>query len=166
MSFIFPIDEPVFTSSPELDLIEQAWEHIGDRYLARLKYNRVFEGRIRSILSLAAYDAQTSVTNPGNGHIYKETSLGSTFQAAAAASIQASHDILATVFRSKEDRQNLADHLEESLGLLGNEVEKEIGIENGRRSASTYIQTFSTLLLHRSTEKPLTRQRAGELVAA
>ncbi|MFT4176535.1 MAG: hypothetical protein QM627_07745 [Luteolibacter sp.] len=164
MSFIFPIDEPVFTSFPELDLVEQAWEHIGDRYLTRLKSNRVYEGRIRSILSLAAYDAQSSITNPGSGHIYKEISRGTTFEAAAAASVQASHDILAAIFTSPGDRQDLADHLEETLGLLGKEEEKQIGIENGRRSAAIYIRAFSTLLPQRG--KSLSRPQAGELVAA
>lgn len=166
MSLFFPATEPALDSTPKLDLIEQAWEHIGDRYLARLKHNRIFAGRVRSILSLATYDALHSVINPGSGHIFKEPSHGSTVEAAAAAAVQAAHDILTTVFNSPEDQQDLADHLHESLSLFGNEPEKRIGIESGRRSAVSYIQTFSTLLTYRSVEKPFIRRVRAELVAA
>lgn len=161
--------EPLLTtvSSPKLDLIEQAWDHIADRYIGRLKNNRVFAGRVRSILSLATYDALHSVIDPGNGHIFKEISQGSTIEAAAAAAVKASHDILSSVFTDPKDQEDLADLLEESLSLFGNEEEKKAGLTSGARSAGTYLKTFSSLLVnHRSNEKYFSRHVKRELAAA
>jgi hypothetical protein len=151
------IIEPLSTtvSSPRLDLISLAWDHIAERYLARISSNRVLAGRVRSIRLLAVHDAIHSVIDPGNGHIYREISGGSTTEAAFAATVQSSHDILAAVFDSPEDRADLADLLAESLGLIGKDAEKSAGILNGRQSAAAYLKTFAALLLdHRQPARP------------
>ena len=160
--------EPLLTtvSSPKLDLIEQTWDHIADRYIARIKNNRIFAGRVRSILSLATYDALHSVIDPGNGHIFKEISEGSTIEAAAAAAVKASHDVLSAVFTDPTDQQDLADLLEESLALFGNEEEKRAGLTSGERSASTYIKAFSPLLVEHRHHRNLLRRPVRELAAA
>ena len=144
------VAQPLLTttvSSPRLDLIVLAWEHIASRYLRRLEGNRVRAGRIRSIRQLAVHDAIQSVVDPGNGHIYKEISQGFSTDAASAAAVRASHDILAAVFNSAEDRADLSDLLWESLGLTGSVAEKAAGVESGAQSAATYLKAFAPLLL-------------------
>lgn len=133
-------------SSPKLDLIALTWEHITDRYLQRIESNRILVGRVRSIRLLAVHDAIQSVIDPGNGYIYKEISNGSTIEASFAAIVQASHDILATIFDDASDQADLADLLEESLSLIGNAEEKAAGTVSGARSAATYSAAFATLL--------------------
>jgi hypothetical protein len=134
-------------SSPKLDLILQAWDHIATRYLGRLRSNRILMGRVRAVRLLAVHDAIHSVIDPGNGRIYQEISDGSTLEAAYAAAVQSSHDILAAVFPEVEDRENLADHLEESLSLIGKQDEKNAGAFSGAGSARAYLKAFAPLLL-------------------
>ena len=133
-------------SSPKLDLVTLAWDHIAARYLNRLKSDRILAGRVRSIRQLAVHDAIHSVIDPGNGYLFKEISIHSTTDAAAAAAIRASHDILASVFRDPRDRADLADHLEESLSLLYPAPRYRSGVETGAGSASTYLKIFGALL--------------------
>lgn len=149
ISQFIPVSEPLTTtvSSPKLDLISFAWDHIAARYLSRLASNRVLAGRVRSIRSLAVHDAIQSVVDPGNGHIYREISAGTTTEAAFAAAVQASHDILAAVFARPGDRSDLEDLLAESLDLIGDESEKSAGILSGHESAAAYLSTFATLLV-------------------
>ena len=137
---------PTTVSSPKLDLIVHAWEHIAARYLNRLDSNRILAGRIRSIRLLAVHDAIHSVIDPGNGYIYKDISAGSSIEASSAAAIQSSHDILAAIFDSPEDREDLNHLRDESLSLIGRENEKSAGILSGARSAATYVKTFAPLL--------------------
>lgn len=146
-------------SSPKLDLIQLTWTHIAERYLKRVESNRILTGRVRSIRLLAVHDAIHSVIDPGNGHIYKDISEGSTIEAAYAAAVQASHDILAAVFTDSEDREDLADHLEESLSLIGKEDEKEAGLFSGADSATAYIRSFAALVANRGSTRGLARAR-------
>lgn len=141
--------EPLQTtvSSPKLDLIVLAWDHIAERYLKRLESNRILAGRVRSIRLLAVHDAIQSVVDPGNGYIFKDISGGSTIEASSAAAIRASHDILAAVFQDAADRDDLADLLAESLSLVGKEEEKSAGSLSGAKSAGTYVRTFGSLLV-------------------
>lgn len=153
-------------SSPKLDLIQATWTHIAERYIQRIESNRILTGRVRAIRLLAVHDAIHSVIDPGNGHIYKDISEGSTIEAAYAATVQASHDVLAAVFTDPEDREDLADHLEESLSLIGKENEKEAGLFSGADSATAYIRSFAPLVVNRgSARRPAARPRR-DLAAA
>ncbi len=145
--FLRVAEPPVTTvSSPRLDLIVLAWEHIADRYLKRLESNRIRAGRVRSIRQLAVHDAIQSVIDPGNGHIYRGISDGFSTDAASAAAVRAAHDILAAVFPAPADRADLQDLLEESLGLVGSVAEKAAGVESGAQSAAAYLKAFAPLL--------------------
>jgi hypothetical protein len=150
---------PTTVSSPKLDLIALTWDHIANRYLQRIEPNRVLAGRVRSIRLLAVHDAIQSVIDPGNGHIFKEISRGSTIEASFAATIQASHDILAAVFDSAQDRADLADLLAESLALIGKDDEKSAGTLTGASSAAAYLRTFSPLLQNHRVTPPAARFR-------
>jgi hypothetical protein len=147
---------PTTISSPKLDLVGLAWSHIADRYLQRLESNRIHAGRVRSIRLLAVHDAIHSVIDPGNGYIFNEISNSSSSTAAAAASIRASHDLLAAVFTDEKDREDLSDLLEESLSLLGDHLDKAAGVESGARSAAAYLRAFAPLL---SPREPGRQQR-------
>jgi len=151
---------PTTISSPKLDLISLAWNHIADRYLRRLENNRIHAGRVRSIRLLAVHDAIHSVIDPGNGYIFNEIANSSSTTAAAAAAIRASHDLLAAVFTDAQDQEDLSDLLEESLSLLGDHLDKAAGVESGARSAAAYLRAFSPLLTHRETGR-LQRVPAG-----
>lgn len=168
MNLLIESTEPLLTtvSSPKLDLIQRTWAHIAERYLKRIESNRIFTGRIRAIRLLATHDAIHSVIDPGNGHIYKEISEGSTIEAAYAAAVQASHDVLATVFTDPEDREDLADHLEESLSLIGKEDEKEAGLFSGAGSATAYIRSFAPLIANREFISRIPGRPRRGLVAA
>ncbi|RYD44225.1 MAG: hypothetical protein EOP85_09570 [Verrucomicrobiaceae bacterium] len=146
-------------SSPKLDLIQTTWDHIAERYLKRISSNRILTGRVRAIRLLAVHDAVHSVIDPGNGHIYKDISEGSTIEAAYAAAVQASHDVLASVFTDADDREDLADHLEESLSLIGKEDEKEAGAFSGADSATAYIRSFAPLIVNRGHVRQNTFRR-------
>ena len=144
---------PTTVSSPKLDLIALTWDHIAERYLKRIESNRVLAGRVRSIRLLAVHDAIHSVIDPGNGHIFREISGGSTTEASFAAAVQASHDILAAIFTELQDREDLADLLSESLSLIGKADEKSAGAVSGSQSAAAYLRTFTPLLQnHRATQ--------------
>lgn len=149
------LTEPSYTtvSSPKLDLISQTWEHIAKRYLSRLESNRILAGRIRSIRLLAVHDAIHSVIDPGNGHIYKQQSEGYTTEAAYAAAVHASHDILTALFSDAASRSDLRHLLEESLSLIGNETEKAAGATSGSESAAAYLKTFAPLLVDYRAER-------------
>lgn len=151
---------PTTISSPKLDLISLAWSHIADRYLQRLESNRIHAGRVRSIRLLAVHDAIHSVIDPGNGYIFNEISNSSSTTAAAAAAIRASHDFLAAIFTGENDREDLADLLDESLSLLGDHLDKAAGVESGARSAAAYLRAFAPLLTPRESSR-LTRVPAG-----
>jgi len=138
-------------SSPKLDLIGQTWEHIASRYLRRLESNRILAGRVRSIRLLAVHDAIHAVIDPGNGYIYKSQSEGYTTEAAFAAAVQASHDVLASVFDDPDSVSDLGHLLEESLALVGNGIEKAAGATSGAESAAAYLQTFAALLVNHHT---------------
>lgn len=134
-------------SSPKLDLVLLAWDHISERYIARLRPNREFAGRVRSIRLLAVHDAIQSVIDPGNGRLFKEPSHGIATEAAIAAAVSASAGILRHVFTDAKDRQDIEDLLFESLGLIGRPGEKEAGLVSGTRSAAVYLETFASLLV-------------------
>lgn len=159
---------PTTVSSPKLDLISLTWEHIANRYLRRLETNRILAGRVRSIRLLAVHDAIQSVVDPGNGYIFKESSTATTTEAAYAAAVKASHDILAAVFNSQEDQEDLGHLLEESLELIGSESGKYAGSLTGAASARTYLGTFGPLLVNHHTAvrrppalQPVARGQAG-----
>lgn len=166
---LIQIADPIATtvSSPKLDLIVQAWNHIAERYLQRIQSNRIFAARVRSVRLLAVHDAIQAVIDPGNGRIYREISEGSTLEAAIAATARASHDVLVSVFTSSADREDLADLLEESLSLIGNPGEKEEGLFSGAGSARAYIKAFAPLLLdHRSAKDSRPVRVKRELASA
>jgi len=141
-------------SSPKLESVVLAWDHITTRFVNRLHQHRILAGRVRSIRLLAVHDAIHSVTAPGDGHLFKETSTGSTLEATLAAAAQAAHDILAAVFTDPVDQSELDDLLEETLTLFGNEIEKAAGSRTGSRSASVYVKAFAPLLHdHRTNHK-------------
>lgn len=149
--------EPLSTtvSSPKLDLIQLTWSHIAERYLHRIRTNRILTGRVRAIRLLAVHDAIHSVIDPGNGHLFKEISEGSSIEAAYAAVAKSSHDVLASVFTDSQDREDLEDLLDESLSLIGKEGEKAAGKFSGADSARTYIKSFTPLLFNHRPEKRL-----------
>lgn len=157
--------EPLSTtvSSPKLDLIQLAWNHIAERYLQRIRSNHILTSRVRAIRLLAVHDAIHSVIDPGNGHIFKDISEGSTIEAAYAAAVKSSHDVIASVFTDPEDREDLAELLDESLSLIGKEDEKEAGLFSGADSASTYIRSFGPLLLNYRPAKRLPFRARREL---
>lgn len=153
-------------SSPKLDLIQATWTHIAERYLKRLESNRILTGRVRAVRLLAVHDAIHSVIDPGNGHIYRDISEGSTIEAAFAAAVKASHDVLASVFTDPDDREDLADHLEESLALIGKEDEKEAGVLSGADAAAAYIRNFALLIVNRGASRRTRLQAQRELAVA
>ncbi|MES2921385.1 MAG: hypothetical protein V4819_07555 [Verrucomicrobiota bacterium] len=160
--------EPLSTtvSSPKLDLIQLVWEHIAERYLKRIASNRILAGRVRAIRLLAVHDAIHSVIDPGNGHIYNEISEGSTLEAAYAAAVNASHDVLAAIFTDPEDREDLADLLDESLSLIGKEDEQAVGFFSGAESASAYLKSFAPLLFIPRPGKRILAHPRRELATA
>ena len=143
-------------SSPRLDLILLAWDHIAERYLGRIASNRQFSARVRSIRLMAVHDAIQSVVDPGNGLVFSESSAGTTTAAAAAAAVKSSHDFLAAIFTEPSERRDLADLLEESLGLFSGEEEKAAGIFSGTRSADAYLDSFGLLLFNERTSRRAT----------
>ena len=151
-------DLPSTLSSPSLESMIRAWDHIAERYLRRIETNRYHLGRIRSIRLLAVHDAVISIVDPGFGYIFKPTPNTRTTHAALAAAAQSAHDILAAAFDSHADRSDLNDLLEESLALVGNETERNAGALIGSQSAATYLDTFVTLL---SDPVPEQRQTAA-----
>lgn len=154
-------------SSPKLDLIQLTWNHITERYLQRIGSNRILAGRVRAIRLLAVHDAIHSVIDPGNGHIYNEISEGATLEAAYAAAVKSSHDVLAAIFTESEDREDLADLLDESLSLIGKEDEKAAGKFSGTDSANAYIKSFAPLLFnHRPEKRPAVPAVRRELATA
>ncbi|MES2439572.1 MAG: hypothetical protein V4584_10920 [Verrucomicrobiota bacterium] len=153
-------------SSPKLDLIQLTWTHITERYLKRIASNRILTGRVRAIRLLAVHDAIHSVIDPGNGHVYREISEGSTIEAAYTAAVRASHDILAAVFTDTDDREDLTDHLEESLSLIGKEDEKEVGLFSGADSAAAYIRSFAPLIANRGAVRSAATRFRRDLAAA
>ncbi|MEO5712359.1 MAG: hypothetical protein ABIT37_02635 [Luteolibacter sp.] len=139
-------DLPTHLSSPALESMVLAWDHIAERYLRRVESNRTFAGRVRSIRLLAVHDAVLSIVDPGFGYIFKPDAVTRSTQAALAATAQAAHDILADAFDAPEDRADLGDLLAESLSLIGNAAERATGARIGAASAATYLETFSPLL--------------------
>lgn len=136
-------------TSPELDSMILAWDHLAARYLNRLGSNNPVAAKVESIRLLAIHDAVQAIFAAGTGCIYNGTSAGQSLDAALAATAQASHDILAAVFASPEDRAHLDDALEESLSLVANERERIAGAATGKASAATYAGNFAPLALDR-----------------
>ncbi len=165
---LIQIAEPLSTtvSSPKLDLIQLTWNHIAERYLRRIASNRIFAGRVRAIRLLAVHDAIHSVIDPGNGHIYGEISEGSTIEAAYAAVVKSSHDVLAAIFSEPDDREDLADLLDESLSLIGKEDEQAAGFFSGAESASAYLKSFAPLLFIPLPAKRIPAHPERELATA
>ena len=165
---LIQIAEPLSTtvSSPKLDLIQLTWNHIAERYLQRIGSNRIFAGRVRAIRLLAVHDAIHSVIDPGNGNIYGEISEGSTIEAAFAAAVKSSHDVLAAIFSESEDREDLADLLDESLSLIGKEDEQAAGLFSGAESASAYLRSFAPLLITPGPVKRIPKHSGRELATA
>jgi hypothetical protein len=139
-------DLPTPLSSPALESMVLTWDHIAERYLRRMETNRALAGRIRSIRLLAVHDAVLSIVDPGFGYIFKPETSSRSAQAALAATARAAHDILASAFDADEDRTDLRDLLDESLDLITDTAEKEIGERIGAESAAVYLATFSPLL--------------------
>jgi len=139
-------DLPIHLSSPALESMVLAWDHIAERYLRRVEPDRTLAGRIRSIRLLAVHDAVLSIVDPGFGYIFKPEAVTRSTQAALAATAQAAHDILADAFATPADREDLDDLLAESLGLIGNDAERAIGARIGAASAAIYLETFAPLL--------------------
>lgn len=136
-------------TSPELDSMILAWDHIAARYLNRLGPHHPVAGKVESIRLLAIHDAVQAIFSAGTGCIYNGASAGRSLDAALAATAQASHDILAAVFESPEDRTHLDDALEESLALVADERERIAGAVTGAASAATYAGSFAPLALAR-----------------
>lgn len=134
-------------TNPALDSMIRAWDHISERFLTRISTNREIAGKVESIRLLAIHDAVHSVFGSAGGYIFTDSSSGSSLDAALAAAASASHDILASVFESPEDRKDLKDALEESLSLIFNEQEKSVGVVTGAASAATYARIFTPLSL-------------------
>ncbi len=143
-------------TNPALDSMILAWDHIATRFLRRLASDRIQSGRIESIRLLAIHDAVHTIFNSGAGCIFNGRSSRNSVDAALAAAAQASHDILATVFTDSQDRIELANSLEESLLLIGNEEEKSAGSRTGTESAATFAKAFGALLQNPSNStRPL-----------
>lgn len=135
-------------TTPALDSMILAWDHIATRHLARSAASRAVASKVESIRLLAIHDAVHTVFASGGGCIFNGTSAGSSLDAALAATAQASHDVLAAVFESPADQSSLADALEESLALIGDEREKASGALTGAESAATFVRAFAPLALN------------------
>lgn len=136
-------------TNPALDSMIVAWDHISTRFLKRLSTKRDIAGKVESIRLLAIHDAVHTIFASGGGCIFNGVSAGSSLDAALAATAQASHDVLAAVFESPEDRASLADVLEESLSLISDAQEKFAGAVTGAESAATFARAFAPLALDR-----------------
>ena len=147
-------------TNPVLDSMILAWDHIATRYLNRISTNRALAGKVESIRLLAIHDAVHTIFASGGGCIFNGTSDGSSLDAAMAATAQASHDVLAAVFSSPDDRAGLADLLEESLSLISNEREKISGAATGAESAATFARAFAPLshILQNSSSESISQR--------
>ena len=134
-------------TNPAIDSMILAWDHIAARFLDRLGSNDPAVGKIESIRLLAIHDAVQSIFDSGSGCIYNGASAGHSLDAALAAIARASHDILAAVFVSAEDRADFDDALEESLLLIADERERAAGAATGAESAAIYAGSFAPLAL-------------------
>lgn len=134
-------------NNPLLDSMILAWDHIATRFLNRLVTRREVAGKVESVRLLAIHDAIHAVFGSGNGYMFHGLSSGNSISAALAATAQASHDVLAAVFDSPEDREYLADSLEESLSLVSNPSEVVAGVISGAASAGAYEREFAPLSL-------------------
>ena len=141
-------------TSPALDSMILAWDHIASRYLRRLESDRVSSGRFESIRLLSIHDAVHAIFNSGAGCIFNGTSSGTSVDAAMAAAAQASHDVLATVFTDSRDQIDLAISLVESLSLIGDEQEKFAGARTGAESAAAFAKAFSPMLQNTPNRAP------------
>lgn len=139
-------------NNPLLDSMILAWDHISTRFLNRLVTHREVAGKIESVRLLAIHDGIHAVFGSGNGYMFHGLSSGKSTSAALAAAAQASHDVLAAVFDSPEDRADLADSLEESLSLISDPLEAVAGVITGAASAGAYEREFAPLALERLIE--------------
>lgn len=132
-------------TNPALDSMIMAWDHISNRFLRRISSDRETAGKVESIRLLAIHDAVHSVLNSEGGYIFNDPSSGRSLDAALAAAAQASHDVLAGVFESPEDRSDLKNALEESLSLISDKLEIAAGAITGANSAAAYARAFAPL---------------------
>lgn len=133
-------------TDPSLDSMILAWDHIASRFIDRIRDHREAAGRIESIRLLSVHDAVRAVFGSDSGYIFKSTAEDRATGAALAAAAQASHDILASVFRSPTQLTDLNDTLEESLALIVDPGESAAGVRVGSQSAATYLHTFSPFI--------------------
>jgi ABC-type proline/glycine betaine transport system permease subunit len=143
-----------FNSTPGLDAMLQAWDHIAERYISRITDDKKLASRVRSIRLLAVHDAVTSILEPTSGLIFKEQVATASVDAALAAAAQASYDILAEVSLSLIDQVDLHELLQESLELVPDQTQVSAGVSIGLGSATAYLTTFSHLLKREVRSKP------------
>lgn len=129
-------------NDPSLDSMILAWDHITNRFLKPIRHHHESAGRIESIRLLAIHDAVHSVFGSGGGYVFTGSPSGGSLDASLAAVAQASHDVLAAVFRSQAQLEDLNHTLEESLALISDEREREAGSSLGGRSATSYLDAF------------------------
>lgn len=133
-------------TDPTLDSMIRAWDHIASRFLDRIRHHRESAGRIESIRLLSIHDAVRSVFGSGGEYVFKRSAPDDSLGAALAASAQASHDVLAAVFRSPSQLADLKHTLEESLSLITDAREREAGSLSGAQSAASYLQAFASVI--------------------
>lgn len=146
-------------SDQALDSMILTWDHIAARFLDRLPPNDAMTGKIESIRLLSIHDAAQAIFTAGSGCVYTGLSSGQSLDAALAATAQASHDILAAVFDSPEDRIHLDDALEESLSLIADEGERTAGVATGQASARAYAGNLAPLAVvpHHPANRPFSQ---------
>lgn len=133
-------------TDPSLDSMILAWDHITTRFVNRIRHHREAAGRIESIRLLSIHDAVHSVFGSGSGYVFKQSTRDQSLGAALAAAAQASHDVLAAVFRSPDHVTDLKETLEESLSLIPDSSERKTGIHAGSLSADSYLRTFAPFI--------------------
>ncbi|MES2659603.1 MAG: hypothetical protein V4689_13380 [Verrucomicrobiota bacterium] len=133
-------------SDPSLDSMILAWDHITTRFINPIRHHREAAGRIESIRLLSIHDAVHAVFGSGGGYVFKRSAPDDSLGAALAATARASHDVLAAVFRSPSQQEDLKHTLEESLSLVSDARERVAGSLSGSQSAASYLLTFAPFI--------------------
>lgn len=133
-------------SDPSLDSMILAWDHIATRFVNPVRRHREEAGRLESIRLLSIHDAVHSVFGSGSGYVFKQAAPAQSLGAALAATAQASHDVLSAVFRSPDQQADLKHTLEESLALIPDANQRDIGVEAGSSSAASYLDAFAPFI--------------------